>query len=238
MATLQVLEDEKKIAENFISQINPPKGVEVKFITEFSDMENVFNSIDIDSIVITDLNLKTNIEEREGIELIKELKSKFPNILIIVFTAYKNAQEACYKAGADYFFVKTGIKDIYLNNCNIIHDIIKRELFLINDIELKKCVCDLWLETTLIPAKVFDFNDDFVILNCMIDVEKQSFVEKKFPRSIIGDVSIGESIMVTIKDRPNRICYLFERDNSDKVSKYFLDKKFDDSDDIDDCLFV
>jgi hypothetical protein len=104
--------------------------------------------------------------------------------------------------------------------------------------DLQLCVSNIWDNNSQIPAKVFDFNDEFVTLNCMIDTEKQLIVEKRFPKSIIGDVSIGDSIMVTVKDRPKRICYCFEKDITDKVNNLFIEKELEDRNEIDDFLFV
>lgn len=56
-------------------------------------------------IFLVDINLGI-WRESEGLEIIKEVRKRFPDALIIALSAYEDRRKSSLTAGADYFFIK------------------------------------------------------------------------------------------------------------------------------------
>lgn len=72
-------------------------------------------SIMIENLVVDIAIIDIKLEEGYGTNLIKGIKSKNENIVIIVFSNFVECKEECLKLGADYFFDKSHEFDDLLN---------------------------------------------------------------------------------------------------------------------------
>lgn len=79
------------------------EGLEiVGYASNYKDASLMIENLEID-IAIIDIKL----EEGYGTNLIKSIKSKKENIVIIVFSNHVECKAECLKLGADYFFDKS-----------------------------------------------------------------------------------------------------------------------------------
>lgn len=87
------------------------EGLEiVGYANNYKDASLMIENLVVD-IAIIDIKLK----EGYGTNLIKGIKSKNENIVIIVFSNFVECKEECLKLGADYFFDKSHEFDDLLN---------------------------------------------------------------------------------------------------------------------------
>jgi hypothetical protein len=217
-------EDKTETAKSLIKDINIPYKVETKYYKTVKNIDKLLKVIDDETIILTDIHFGTD-NEKLGITLIKEIRKHYPKLLIIVYSAYMKYMDFSYKAGADHFIIKD--PSHYKKDLGTIHDIISREFMYIADREVRKCALDIWNKKTEIPAKVYKIEGDYVYLNCMIDIKDQSIVQKKLPRSLFirtEEIRIDDPILLIIKERPSRMCYIVDNENIQNVNHYFLDK--------------
>lgn len=81
-----------------------------------------------------------------------------------------------------------------------------------------------WNKETEIYAKYIRCDDNFVYLNCMVDVENKTIVEKKFPKNIfdVNNLFCENPIIIHIKEGFCEINYSFKIDDTSKVDNAFL----------------
>lgn len=81
---------------------------------------------------------------------------------------------------------------------------------------------------TRIPAKVYNFNNDNVTLNCMIDTDKKTIVQKTFPKKALEkfvNLDIDTSVEIEIKVEPGKITTFFHNNDIEATDKVFADKQ-------------
>ncbi len=66
-------------------------------------------AIEIPDVVILDIHLTDDFPKANGINLLVDLKKKFPKMIVIMLTNLSEShyRNNCIKAGADYFFDKS-----------------------------------------------------------------------------------------------------------------------------------
>lgn len=103
--TVLVVEDSLLIIERILRLLNEADNIKmVIHAANYEEGLKMLNEIDTD-IVLLDLSLP----DKNGIELLKVIKVKHPQIKVIVLTnhANDNYREICIYTGADYFFDKS-----------------------------------------------------------------------------------------------------------------------------------
>lgn len=106
---LLVVDDEQDIQflfqQKFRKEIKSGK-VQIKFAINGTTALDIIESVDNrgDYFVLTDINMP----EMTGTELLKEIKSKYPTLKVIMITAYGDEQNfnIAKQNGADDFFTK------------------------------------------------------------------------------------------------------------------------------------
>ena len=103
---LIIIEDNEKMAKNFYEdmQLN---GIshKVQYLTSLIEAKVVLNNLVDHSAFLVDVNLGPGYE-MDGIEVIKIIKEKVPNSLIIVYSAFPDREDLCIEAGASIFKIK------------------------------------------------------------------------------------------------------------------------------------
>lgn len=81
-----------------------------------------------------------------------------------------------------------------------------------------------WKSTISIPSQVIEVNNDFVILECLIDYEKKELELRKFKRSLFEDKFLLKSksiIVLKIFEKPGKLQIEFEDGRNLGLEKYF-----------------
>jgi ActR/RegA family two-component response regulator len=224
-----IIEDDKDFADKCVKKLELEKDVNLKIVNSKEQILHLIeNQPIINRVYVVDIHLGYN-KENLGFEIIRLIRSKEKHSLIVVHSAHPNFEEKAINSGADVFFPKDATREIYELNFAQLKNLIKRQF--VNDNIMHKqnqlCLLDKWDNITKIPAKVYDIEDDFITLNCMIDIERQIIVKKTFPKTIFKEfdnIEIDKSILVTIKERPKKMCYMFDDENVDDIDKAFFDE--------------
>jgi DNA-binding NarL/FixJ family response regulator len=93
------------------------------YVTEAENADEAIKEMNCNcpELVLMDIKLPG----KNGIELTKEIKSLYPNVVVIIFTNYDFPQyrEAAKESGADGFFVKgtTKVNEIFTSIDSLIH---------------------------------------------------------------------------------------------------------------------
>lgn len=105
---LLMIEDDVSISQNLVKHLDLGDLIsQVAYITEFNILHEFLLQDDHNRVFIVDINLGTGREE-DGLFFIKEIRSRCPGALIIVYSAYSFFEERCRVNGADYFYTKGG----------------------------------------------------------------------------------------------------------------------------------
>lgn len=100
-----IADDSEIIRERLVVMISKLKGVEI--IGEAEDVSGAIKSITekMPGIVILDIKMPGG----SGIDVLKKLKEKKLNPVVIIITnyPYPELRKACFEAGADFFFDKS-----------------------------------------------------------------------------------------------------------------------------------
>jgi ActR/RegA family two-component response regulator len=102
----KIIEDEEESAEGFLRHAKIRDLMEVEV---FSNPEEMINAVTDTKRTIKvfwiDINLGTGLQDG-GLKMIEFLRPKYPDSLIIVYTAHSDFKDDCIKAGANHFFIK------------------------------------------------------------------------------------------------------------------------------------
>ena len=156
--------------------------------------------------------------EKEGIDIIKLVKDlDGENSFIIAYTGHVEYEDECREAGADLVFLKNGDKTLY--------DFLAFQMIFSNFLKDIKFLNENWKNETKIPSKIIRSDKEYVYLNCMIDTEKQTIVEKIFPKTAFmdfKDLSLDKSILITIREKAGKVCFTFDDAKDEDVNKFFI----------------
>ena len=105
MSKILIIDDEIEICKQ-VSLILSKNGFDTKYVTSYKELNSIINEkFDFD-LVLVDLWIKNS--NKQGIDIIQELKSLYSNLLIISFSGHANIDNAIesVKAGANDFIEK------------------------------------------------------------------------------------------------------------------------------------
>lgn len=214
---IALIEDDPDLAESFENELEMSKVVDnIDTIIEVNDLLD-FLRLNNESqaavrVCIVDVHLGTGLP-KQGIEVIKEVRKKSKDALIIVHTAYADTKDICMSVGANYFFVKSpGKTEKYFKE---IDKIIENYLF-----EKMKLV------TYCAEISHINKEEELVKLDCYYDDE---IIEKHFP---IGPIekALNDDLIV---DKVVRVC-IFEEGNEIKIRFVESNTVLQDEDEDDD----
>jgi len=100
-----VVEDSLSIIERIITMLEEVESIKlVIHAANYGESIKMIQEMETD-VVLLDLNLP----DKSGVELLRVIKSKFPDIKVIVLTnhATDSYREICTYIGAEYFFDKS-----------------------------------------------------------------------------------------------------------------------------------
>jgi DNA-binding NarL/FixJ family response regulator len=105
MKRVLIVDDSKQVRERLISLLSDYP--EIRIVGQSGNGKEAMNALDAQKpdTVILDIRLPG----RNGIQLLREIKSAHPEITVIMLTNYDFEQyrKQCMQFGADYFFNKT-----------------------------------------------------------------------------------------------------------------------------------
>lgn len=99
-----------------------------------------------------------------------------------------------------------------------------------------------WTSTVSLPSQIIEVNQDFVILECLIDYEKRILEKRKFKKSILEQkcrLILSNIILLKISEKPGKIQFEFEDAMNLGYDKYFsISEYISDFDSIDTGKFI
>ncbi len=153
-------------------------------------------------VYIVDINLGKGKDE-EGIDIIKLIKSKFPNALIIAYSAYTDKKQKCIEAGAS-LFMKKSAKNYEEDLLQIVRIVKSNPMISKQKEELKSTQNNKKINTLF--GKIDLIQDDFITLYCYIGKSengKNIFHTKKYLRAMFStftedDLFIGTPVKIEV----------------------------------------
>ncbi len=109
--TLLVVDDDPKVIL-FINGVFTPRGYQVITASSADEGLKIVEKLsdDID-LILLDLRMPGQID---GIEALKRIKNKYPDMPVGILTAYEGKEKECLANGADFFITKPySLKDLY-----------------------------------------------------------------------------------------------------------------------------
>jgi hypothetical protein len=103
---LIIIEDQLEMANNFYEDMNL-NGIshKVQFLSSPEEVETVLNKLADHTAFLVDIHLGPK-HKMGGIQIIKMIREKLPNSLVIVYTAYADLENLCIESGASLFKTK------------------------------------------------------------------------------------------------------------------------------------
>ena len=195
---LVFVEDEVDMAKNFFKRLGLKNIMQSVYLQNLEQMKQLLQNHHAKCMYWVDINLGRG-RLNEGIEVIKTIRDREPDALIIVYTAYSSKKEDCYAAGANYFFRKHPTS--YLNDIAKLRDMIIVLLGLLNQKEVT------WEKSTTLFCEVSKIEKErnLAHLNCKNSPSSEEEFEKVFSLSHFKDkekLFIEKSIIVRILERP------------------------------------
>lgn len=125
MLELIFIEDEKENAESLYVHIGLQKFSNAHFFDDcrFLDSNQIDNSNK--KVYFVDINLGTG-KQKEGLNIIKKIRTVDPSSLIIVYSALNKFEEESISIGANYFRLKE--PELYEDDIIFFRNLIKREI--------------------------------------------------------------------------------------------------------------
>ena len=105
MKQVLIVDDSKQIRERLVSLLS--ESGQIRIVAQAGNGQEAMDALRRlkPDTVILDIRLPG----KSGIQLLKEIKTRYPEIMVIMLTNFDNAQyrRECRQLGADYFFNKT-----------------------------------------------------------------------------------------------------------------------------------
>lgn len=120
MKKIIIADDHELILDGLISLLDGEEG--------FSIVGTAINGVELLELIekaeeVDVLVLDINMPEKDGIEVTKEVKEKYPEIKIIILSMYKRSEfiKNLLKAGADGYILKNSGKETLVEAINTVH---------------------------------------------------------------------------------------------------------------------
>jgi ActR/RegA family two-component response regulator len=223
---LTILEDEDKLAENYIRDLNLTNA-STCHIKSYDEAIELLKDKSKRRAYLIDIDLG-NGRTTEGLDVIIKIRESEPDSLIIVYSANVESQKECINHGANLFFKKTPSE--YETQMLMLSREFTKEF-----LHGKNLIVPNWSKIAELPAKFVRRDDNYFYLNCMVDIDKKIIIEKKFPIECLDNFPefyLDMPIMIYIKEGGNRICYHFDEKCNEKVNKLFKVNRKNDLGDL------
>jgi ActR/RegA family two-component response regulator len=214
-----IIEDQVTQAKKFYAHLKIEDKIPlVKYLKNGDNLDNLFLEKYVKRFYLVDINLG-NGRRDEGIELIGIIRKKDSKSMIIVYSGYPDKERECLKAGADLFFEKDA--NTYEEDIWKIRNLILREQEKEEDLS--------WEKEIIIYSHILDIdeNSNLVQLSCTQESDSNDVFDRFFPLNHFKnceDLMVGQSVLVTIFERPGEVRFLFEVDmNNEKKCAEYVD---------------
>lgn len=222
-----ILEDDEKLRQGYVRDL------------ELLDLEGKVTSVDDDESLSEALLVESDKKvfwvdihqgdgrEDQGIGWIKLIRTRYPEALIIAYTAYKFHEKACMKAGANLFFVKGGgyqkhIKEIRAEILKFIQH--ENKFFFVSEFY----------------GKIVNIGEEAIKIHYFLESDVvETYVAKGIiAATLIGEPKVNDAIKVSVVVKGATVKHVFNRiqklppeifNRQNRAEKYGDDELMDSS---------